>query len=450
MDREAKYKQFISLILSFLFSMFLLVFSGDLLTLFVAWDLLGFSSLFLVIFYRSRSSLGGGLLTGITNRVGDVFLLVLFGLGGTFAGNVNISLALLLILVSITKSAQVPFSSWLPAAILAPTPVSALVHSSTLVTAGVYLLFRFSALCFPLLAWVGVFTTIYAGLRCLFEADIKKVIALSTLSQLGLMMSSLGLGCRSLAFVHLNIHATIKAILFITVGSIIHINFGSQEVRASSGLMYSCPFLVVVMLIGRLSLCGLVFLSAGSSKEPILESSFNSGSSLLFTILFYFGIFLTGAYCFRLILLFCSPLGRGVSLSCLLPTSLPILLPLLFLASGSIMQGIVWGWFSTLCCPIIFGFDKFFVIILFVASLSFSLFFLGLSQLCSSPGRLLSGAVLRLGQFPSLAGTIICTDQVLTSLSRIHSLTSNPGWVSPGSSIFLRSMFFLSLVFLVA
>jgi len=146
MDREARYKLFISLLFSFLFSMFLLVFSADLLSLFVAWDLLGFSSLFLVIFYRSRSSLGGGLLTGITNRFGDVFFLGLFGLSGTSARTVNFSLALLLLFVSITKSAQVPFSSWLPAAILAPTPVSALVHSSTLVTAGVYLLFRFSSL----------------------------------------------------------------------------------------------------------------------------------------------------------------------------------------------------------------------------------------------------------------------------------------------------------------
>jgi len=328
MDREAKYKQFISLLFSFLFSMFLLVFSADLLSLFVAWDLLGFCSLFLVIFYRSRSTLGGGLLTGITNRFGDVFFLGLFGMGVTSSRSSSYCAALLLLLVSITKSAQVPFSSWLPAAILAPTPVSALVHSSTLVTAGVYLLFRFSSLCFPHLAWVGIFTTIYAGLRCLFEADLKKVIALSTLRQLGLMMSSLGLGCRSLAFAHLNIHATIKAILFITVGSIIHVSFGRQEVRATSVLLHCSPFLVIILLIGRLSLCGLVFLSGCSSKEPILGSCFNNGSSLLFCLFFYFGIFLTGAYCFRLILLLLSPQAAVVTFTCQLPTSLPILLPL--------------------------------------------------------------------------------------------------------------------------
>merc|ERR1712212_449585 len=143
---------------------------------FVAWDLLGFSSLFLVIFYRSRSSLGGGLLTGITNRFGDVFFLGLFGLIGTSARTVNFSLALLLLFVSITKSAQVPFSSWLPAAILAPTPVSALVHSSTLVTAGVYLLFRFCPLNSAVLLFIGIFTTLMAGLAASLECDIKKII----------------------------------------------------------------------------------------------------------------------------------------------------------------------------------------------------------------------------------------------------------------------------------
>jgi len=275
----------------------------------------------------------GGLLTGITNRFGDVFFLGLFGLIGTSVGTVSFRLTLLLFFVSITKSAQVPFSSWLPAAILAPTPVSALVHSSTLVTAGVYLLFRFSSLSFPLLAWVGIFTTIYAGVRCLFEADIKKVIALSTLRQLGLMMSSLGLGCRSLAFAHLNIHATIKALLFITVGSIIHVSFGSQEARAASGLVQRSPFLAISLVLGSLSLCGLVFLSASSTKEPILESCFNSGSSLLFSLLFYIGIFLTRTYCFRLILLFCSSQASGVPISCSLPTSLIILMPMLWLAS---------------------------------------------------------------------------------------------------------------------
>jgi len=228
---------------------------------------------------------------------------------------------------------------------------------------------------------VGIFTTIYAGLRCLFEADIKKILALSTLRQLGLMMSSLGLGCRSLAFAHLNIHATIKAILFIAVGSIIHVSYGGQEVRATSGLLHSCPFLVIILLVGRLSLCGLVFLSASSTKEPILESCFNNGSSWLFSLLFYFGIFLTGSYCFRLILFFLGSQTSGVTIMSLLPPTPQLLLPLLLLSSGRIMQGIVWGWIHSLSCPMLDGFDKVFVIILFVASLCFSWFTLRISTL---------------------------------------------------------------------
>jgi len=120
------------------------VLAADLLTLLVAWDLLGFSSLFLVFFYRSRTSVSGGILTGLSNRVGDVFFLCLVGTCGLSGSFSLFSSCCLVILVSFTKSAQLPFSAWLPAAMLAPTPVSALVHSSTLVTAGVYLLYRFA------------------------------------------------------------------------------------------------------------------------------------------------------------------------------------------------------------------------------------------------------------------------------------------------------------------
>merc|ERR1719431_2223611 len=159
-ESELVFRRFTSLLLMFLCSMFGLVFSADLLRLFVAWDLLGFTSFFLVIFYRSRASLAGGILTGLTNRVGDVFFLFLFG-NIFYSSDRPVTCAFyLLMVISVTKSAQVPFSSWLPAAILAPTPVSALVHSSTLVTAGVYLLFRFCSLYSTLLINVGIFTTL--------------------------------------------------------------------------------------------------------------------------------------------------------------------------------------------------------------------------------------------------------------------------------------------------
>jgi len=236
------YRQFFSLVLLFLFSIFSLVLSADLLSLLVAWDLLGFSSLFLVFYFRSRASIAGGLLTGITNRIGDVFLLTLFGTTRYSSSDTVTSFLLLLFLVSFTKSAQIPFSSWLPAAMLAPTPVSALVHSSTLVTAGVYLLYRYAALPHNLALYVGILTTLVSSAAALLENDTKKIIALSTISHLGVIVLALGISERELAFVHLNIHAAFKALLFLAAGTIIHTNYSSQEARVCSSLCFTSPW----------------------------------------------------------------------------------------------------------------------------------------------------------------------------------------------------------------
>jgi len=261
MDTEAQFRRFLFINFLFLVSMFLLVFSQSLISLFVAWDLLGFSSLFLVFFYRSSFSLSGGILTGLINRLGDVLLLLLFGLlpcssrlplsWGTF----------ILVLVSITKSAQLPFSAWLPAAMLAPTPVSALVHSSTLVTAGVYLLFRFLPLEQGLLSFIGTLTTLFGGLAAFLEVDIKKIIAHSTLAHLGIMVSSLGIGQRYLGFAHLNIHALFKALLFLAAGTLIHVSYGGQDTRSLCGLGSSSPLVFICFVVSCFSMCGFVFLS---------------------------------------------------------------------------------------------------------------------------------------------------------------------------------------------
>jgi len=290
----------VSVLFLFLCSMFGLVFSADLLRLFVAWDLLGFTSFFLVIFYRTRASMAGGILTGLCNRVGDCFLLALIGLFFYSSATINTCAIYLLLVIRFTKSAQVPFSSWLPAAMLAPTPVSALVHSSTLVTAGVYLLFRFCPLSSTLLLNIGIFTTLMAGLAAALECDTKKIIALSTLRQLGLMISSLGLGARALCFAHLNTHAAFKALLFLAIGSYIHSLYGSQESRSVVTLSSNSPFIVVVLVSASLSMCGLVFLSGWVSKEAILESRFNNAVNLCSLLFFYLGIGLTLVYSFRL------------------------------------------------------------------------------------------------------------------------------------------------------
>lgn len=144
---------------------------------------------------------------------------------------------------------------------LAPTPVSALVHSSTLVTAGVYLLYRYSPAPSILLILVGLFTTLIAGLSAICECDTKKIIALSTLRQLGLIVTSLGLGERSLCFAHLNTHAAFKALLFLAVGTAIHSLYGSQEVRSTVPLTSRSPFILIVLVAASTSMSGLVFLS---------------------------------------------------------------------------------------------------------------------------------------------------------------------------------------------
>jgi len=323
--------------------MFGLVFSADLLRLFVAWDLLGFTSFFLVIFYRSRASLAGGILTGLTNRVGDVFLLALFGLT-FYSSNSPVTCSLyLLLVISFTKSAQVPFSRWLPAAILAPTPVSALVHSSTLVTAGVYLLFRFCSLFSSLLINVGIFTTLIAGLAAALECDTKKIIALSTLRQLGLIVTTLGLGARCLCFAHLNTHAAFKALLFLAIGTYIHSMYGSQESRSVVLLHSSSPLILVVLVTACISICGLVFLSGWVTKEAILESSFNSVVNLITLLLFYLGIGLTLVYSFRLVYIFSVNSGHASLLTSTFSCTLPIKAPLYWLLRLSVFQGYIFG-----------------------------------------------------------------------------------------------------------
>lgn len=209
---------------------------------------------------------------------------------------------------AITKRAQVPFSSWLPAAMAAPTPVSALVHSSTLVTAGVFLLFRF----YPFLRGYRIFckvllyfatlTSLMAGLRALVECDMKKIIALSTLSQLGVIMVALGLGSAFYAYYHLITHALFKALLFICAGTLIHLHSHSQDLRFMGNLVYQCPFIRSAIMVANIALCGGPFLAGFYSKDLILEMFIFSPNSILIIFLFYFATGLTVAYTVRFLL----------------------------------------------------------------------------------------------------------------------------------------------------
>lgn len=183
------------------------------------------------------------MLTVLSNRIGDVAILVgvcLISFNGRFnfifIGHCEFFMGFIIILAAITKRAQMPFSAWLPAAIAAPTPVSSLVHSSTLVTAGVYLIIRFSSIInndslFTFIFFTGIVTMFMSGLGANFESDLKKVVALSTLSQLGLIFTILGFGLPSLAFFHLITHALFKSRIFMCVGFIIHRRGGAQDSR---------------------------------------------------------------------------------------------------------------------------------------------------------------------------------------------------------------------------
>merc|ERR1712042_193428 len=305
------YSRFLFSLLAFLLSIFGLVLSGGLLSFFVFWDLLGFSSFFLVIWYRSRSCIAGGLLTGIVNRVGDCLFLILFGLALGFCSHSFVFLVLL-ILVSFTKSAQIPFSSWLPAAIAAPTPVSSLVHSSTLVTAGVYLLYRFVPVESGLLVVAGIATTVISGLGAFLEVDLKKIVAMSTMSQLGLIFTSLGLGLKSLTFLHLNLHASAKALLFMAIGLIIHTNYGSQESRQSGSWVTNSYLIPFSITVSCLSICGITCLRGWVSKDYILSGFYSTSHSNFVLSFFLFGILLTVCYSSRLV---CSWRGHAASLS---------------------------------------------------------------------------------------------------------------------------------------
>lgn len=308
---------FALVVLLFVISIMFLIISPNLIRVILGWDGLGLVSYLLVIYYQNYKSYSAGIITCLTNRIGDRALLVAMGwaLGwGSFDffyylrynNKEIIIISIFIILAAITKRAQIPFSSWLPAAIAAPTPVSALVHSSTLVTAGVYLLIRF----FPLIirSWIrkflfysGILTIIISRLGAIYEIDLKKIIALSTLRQLGLIITSLGIGLYTLAFFHLLTHALFKASLFLCAGRIIHLFSGSQDLRALKGVINYLPITSSCLLICSLSLGGTPFLSAFYSKDKIIEEALNQGFNGVCLTLLMLSVIITIIYSFRLV-----------------------------------------------------------------------------------------------------------------------------------------------------
>nr|UZA66686.1 NADH dehydrogenase subunit 5 [Tanystylum sp. JZ-2022] len=303
--------RFSVLLLLFVLSMLMLIFSGNMLIVLLGWDGLGLVSYLLVIFYQNKSSLYGGLLTLLTNRLGDATLILSLCLlysWGSYSLNYmqnymfDLLIMILLIVSALTKSAQIPFSAWLPAAMAAPTPVSSLVHSSTLVTAGVYLMVRFNSIYMDLniiLLNISLLTMLMAGVSANFEFDLKKIIALSTLSQLSVMFFSLSLGMWKLAYFHMLTHAMFKALMFLCVGSIMHGYFGNQDIRMKGGMVYFSPFISVVMSLSILSLSGMPFLSGYYSKDLILEMFCLGDVNLFMMMVMFLSTLLTLFYSMR-------------------------------------------------------------------------------------------------------------------------------------------------------
>nr|QXM16877.1 NADH dehydrogenase subunit 5 [Neoneuromus maculatus] len=319
MHGDYNMNRFIILVLMFVLSMMLLIISPNLISILLGWDGLGLVSYCLVIYYQNEKSYNAGMITALSNRIGDVALLMAIAWMLNF-GSWNYIFYLeamkncyemklicgMVILAAITKSAQIPFSSWLPAAMAAPTPVSALVHSSTLVTAGIYLLIRFNILMegqffAMILLLIGCLTMFMAGVGANFEFDLKKIIALSTLSQLGLMMSILSMGLPVLAFFHLLTHALFKALLFMCAGAVIHNVGNNQDIRFMGGIVNQLPLTLSCMNIANLALCGTPFLAGFYSKDLILEMVSLSYLNIFIYFLYFVSTGLTVCYSFRLI-----------------------------------------------------------------------------------------------------------------------------------------------------
>uniref|UniRef100_UPI0030FE687B NADH dehydrogenase subunit 5 n=1 Tax=Neopanorpa longiprocessa TaxID=757038 RepID=UPI0030FE687B len=318
MSGDLNINRFILLVLMFVLSMMLLIISPNLISILLGWDGLGLVSYCLVIYYQNVKSYNAGMLTALSNRIGDVMLLLsiawmlnygswnyIFYLECMKNSFDMMLIGCLVMVAAMTKSAQIPFSSWLPAAMAAPTPVSALVHSSTLVTAGVYLLIRFNVLLIDtylgkILLLISGLTMFMAGMGANFEFDLKKIIALSTLSQLGLMMSILAMGFAKLAFFHLLTHALFKALLFMCAGAIIHNMKDFQDIRAMGGLVIHMPLTISCFNIANLALCGMPFLAGFYSKDLILEVVSLSYLNMFSFILYFFSTGLTVCYSLRL------------------------------------------------------------------------------------------------------------------------------------------------------
>jgi NADH-ubiquinone oxidoreductase chain 5 len=368
MSHDPHNQRFFSYLSLFTFMMIILVTSNNFLLMFIGWEGVGVCSYLLVSFWFTRIAANQSSMSAfLTNRVGDCFLTIgiftilwsfgnidyatVFSLAPFINDNIITIIGICLLIGAMAKSSQVGLHVWLPMAMEGPTPVSALIHAATMVTAGVYLLMRtsplieYSSTVLLLCLWLGAITTIFSSLIGLFQQDIKKVIAYSTMSQLGMMVIAVGLSSYNIALFHLINHAFYKGLLFLGAGAVIHAMGDNQDLRKYGGLRSLLPLTYSIMLIASLSLVAFPFMTGFYSKDFILESSY--GQFYFSGIVVYFiatiGAIFTTLYSIKVLFLtfLTNPNGSINNYKHVHESDIYMSLPLIILAIFSIFFGYI-------------------------------------------------------------------------------------------------------------
>ena len=376
MSHDPNKPRFMSYLSLFTFSMLMLVVSDNFLQLFFGWEGVGLCSYLLIGFwYKKESANNAAIKAFLVNRVGDFGLAIGIFLIFYYFGTVNYSevfikaaasidkeisflgfntnlitiICLSLFIGAMGKSAQFLFHTWLPDAMEGPTPVSALIHAATMVTAGVFLvvrcspLFEYSQVALNFVAITGMITAVFAASVAIVQNDIKKIIAYSTCSQLGYMFFAAGVGAYHVAIFHLFTHAFFKALLFLGSGSVIHAFKDEQDIRLMGGVWKKLPYTWILMLIGTLALTGFPFLSGFYSKDAIIEFAYFKGTSIGYYAMAVgiFTAFLTAIYSWRLffITFHGNYNNKNIAIEKTHESPLIMLLPLIILALGAVFAG---------------------------------------------------------------------------------------------------------------
>jgi NADH-quinone oxidoreductase subunit L len=376
MSHDPNKPRFMSYLSLFTFSMLMLVVSDNFLQLFFGWEGVGLCSYLLIGFwYKKESANNAAIKAFLVNRVGDFGLAVGIFLIFYYFGTVNYSevfiksaelsdkeinflgfnsnlitlVCLTLFIGAMGKSAQFLFHTWLPDAMEGPTPVSALIHAATMVTAGVFLvvrcspLFEYSQVALNFVAVIGMITALFAASVALVQNDIKKIIAYSTCSQLGYMFFAAGVGAYHVAIFHLFTHAFFKALLFLGSGSVIHAFKDEQDIRLMGGVWKKLPYTWILMLIGTLALTGFPFLSGFYSKDAIIEFAFFKSTTIGYyaMVIGIFTAFLTAVYSWRLFFktFHGNYNNKSMPIEKTHESPLIMLIPLFILALGAVFAG---------------------------------------------------------------------------------------------------------------